>query len=135
MNPDLDAKLCADFPLLYSVGDEDTRCSLSYFGFETGDGWFRIIYELSAELEELIKQLRAAERNDYYAVQVKEKFGTLRFYMNMETEEMSRAIREAEGRSASACEVCGRQGSLRGGGWLKTLCNAHAAERLASRRT
>lgn len=135
MNPDLDAKLCADFPLLYSVRHEDTRCSLSHFGFETGDGWFRITYELSAELEEIIRRLPADERNDYYAVQVKEKFGTLRFYMNMETEEMSRAIREAEGRSASACEVCGRPGTLRGGGWLKTLCDAHAAERLASRRT
>lgn len=66
---------------------------------------------------------------------MKEKFGTLHFYMNMETEEMSRAIREAEGRSASACEVCGRPGTLRGGGWLKTLCGAHAAERLASRTT
>lgn len=135
MNPDLDAKLCADFPLLYSVGGEDTRCSLSHFGFETVDGWFRIIYELSAELEELIKRLRSDERNDYYAVQVKEKFGTLRFYMNMETEEMSRAIREAEGRSASACEVCGWPGTLRGGGWLKTLCDAYAAARLASRTT
>lgn len=48
MNPDLDAKLCADFPLIYSVNDEDTHCSLSHFGFETGDGWFRIIHELSA---------------------------------------------------------------------------------------
>jgi hypothetical protein len=135
MKPDLDAKLCADCLLLYSVRHEETRCSLSHFGFETDDGWFRIIHELSAELEELIRRLPAGERDEYYAVQVKEKFGTLRFYMNMETEEMSRAIREAEGRSASACEVCGRPGTLRGGGWLKTLCDAHAAERLASRRT
>jgi len=118
MNPDLDARLCADFPLLYSVRREETRCSLSHFGFETDDGWFQIIHELSAELEELIRRLPAAERDDYYVVQVKEKFGTLRFYMNMETEEMSRAIRETEGRSASACEVCGRPGTLRGGGWL-----------------
>jgi hypothetical protein len=134
MNPDLDAKLCAEFPLLYSVRYENTRCSLSHFGFETGDGWFRIIYELSAELEELIRRLPAGERDEYYAVQVKEKFGTLRFYMNTETEEMSRAIREAEGRSASTCEVCGQTGTLRGGGWLKTLCDSHEAERLASRR-
>lgn len=127
MNPDLDAKLCADFPLLYSARYENTRCVLSHFGFETGDGWFLIIYDLSAELEGIIKRLPADERDQYHAAQVKEKFGTLRFYMNMETEEMSRAIREAEARSATTCEVCGRPGKPRGRGWVKTLCEEHEA--------
>jgi hypothetical protein len=62
MNPDLDAKLCAEFPLLYSLRYENTRCPPGHFGFETGDGWFPIIYELSAELEELIRRLPARER-------------------------------------------------------------------------
>lgn len=127
MSPDLDAKLCADFPLLYCVRHEETRCSLSHFGFETEDGWFQIIHGLSARLEGIIKRLPAGERDDYYAVQVKEKFGGLRFYMNMETEEMSRVIQEAEVQSAVTCEVCGRPGRLRGRGWVKTLCEGHAA--------
>lgn len=38
MSPDLDAKLCADSPLLYSILHENTRRSLSYFGFEADDG-------------------------------------------------------------------------------------------------
>lgn len=126
MSPDLDAKLCADFPQLYSVRDGDTRGSVSHFGFETGDGWFRIIDALSARLEEIIEGLPAGERDEYYAVQVKEKFGGLRFYMNTETEEMSRAIEEAEGRSVVTCEMCGRPGRPTGCGWVKTLCEAHA---------
>lgn len=126
MSPDLDARLCADFPLLYSVRHEDTRGPVSHFGFETDDGWFRIIHELSAKLEEIIKAMPAGERDDYYAVQVKEKFGGLRFYMNMETEEMGRAIEEAEGRSIITCEVCGVPGRRTGRGWVKTLCETHA---------
>jgi hypothetical protein len=129
MSPDLDAKLCADFPLLYSVRYASTRDTLSHVGIETGDGWFDIIYELSAKLENLIEKLPPEERNSYYAVQVKEKFGLLNFYMSKETEEMRSSIGEAEGKSASTCEECGQPGKLRGGRWLKTLCEAHAANR------
>jgi hypothetical protein len=127
MSPDLDAKLCADFPLLYSVRYASTRHTLSHVGFETGDGWFNIIYELSAKLENLIETLPPEERNTYYAVQVKEKFGLLNFYMSRATEEMRSLIGEAEGKSVSTCEECGQPGKLRGGRWLKTLCEAHAA--------
>jgi hypothetical protein len=129
MSPDLDAKLCADFPLLYSVRYADTRHTLSHVGFETGDGWFGIIYGLSAELERIIEKLPMEERNNYYAVQVKEKFGLLNFYMSKATEEMRSSIGEAEGKSASPCEECGQPGKLRGGRWLKILCDAHAADR------
>lgn len=127
MSPDLDAKLCAEFSLLYPARHENTSSSPSHFGFETDDGWFRIIYELSAKLETLIKRLPAKARDGYYAAQVKEKFGGLRFYMNAETEEMSRVIREAEARSTVICEMCGLPGRLRSRGWLKTLCEEHTA--------
>jgi hypothetical protein len=126
MSPDLDAKLCADFPQLYSVPHGETSGALSHFGFETDDGWFQIIHDLSARLEVIIGGLSAGERDEYYANQVKEKFGGLRFYMNMETEEMRRAIEEAEGRSVVTCEVCGRPGKPTGRGWVKTLCETHA---------
>ncbi len=102
---------------------------MSHVGFETGDGWFRIIYDLSAELESLIEKLPPEERNNYFTVQVKEKFGLLNFYMSKITEEMRSLICEAEGKSASTCEECGRQGKLRGGRWLKTLCDVHATDR------
>jgi hypothetical protein len=58
---------------------------------------------------------------------VKEKFGSLGFYMNRETEEMSRVVHEAEAQSTTIFEACGRRGKLRGRGWVKTLCEEHAA--------
>jgi hypothetical protein len=128
MSPDLDAKLCTDFSLLYSVRYADTRDTLSHVGFETGGSWFDIIYEVSAKLESLIKKLSPEERNNYYAAQVKEKFGILNFYMSKATEEMRSSIGEAEGKSASTCEECGHLGRLRGGRWRGTLCDAHATK-------
>lgn len=62
------------------------------------------------------------------AMQVKEKYGTLCFYMTSSTDEMEDAISEAEAKSAVTCEDCGQPGVLRGGGWLRTLCDSCATE-------
>ena len=54
--------------------------------FECEDGWFELIKELSAELLKIIDETDCSCR----ASQVKEKYGTLRFYMDTETDEMSK---------------------------------------------
>lgn len=59
------------------------------------------------------------------ASQVKEKFGTLRFYMTSQTLEMDTIIKEAERASSVTCEQCGKKGKLRGHGWLYTACARH----------
>lgn len=56
------------------------------------------------------------------ALQVKEKFGTLRFYMTHQTEEMDAIITEAERKSSVTCEECGKPGKVIGGGWLYCRC-------------
>jgi hypothetical protein len=57
------------------------------------------------------------------ASQIKEKYGTLRFYMTSATNEMYAITDEAERRSAKTCEKCGQPGKLRGQGWLYTRCS------------
>lgn len=48
-----------------------------------------------------IKSVRDSNNDNVpFSIQVKEKFGTLRFYMSSETEAMSKAVLEAERRSA-----------------------------------
>jgi tRNA G26 N,N-dimethylase Trm1 len=59
------------------------------------------------------------------ASQVKQKYGTLRFYMTHESEEMSKLINLAEQESETTCEVCGNSGKVREGGWIRTLCDHH----------
>jgi len=62
---------------------------------------------------------------EYHATasQVKEKFGTLRFYGNNFTDEMDKLVDAAERKSAKTCEYCGKPGKQRNGGWVRTLCN------------
>lgn len=66
------------------------------------------------------------------AVQVKEKFGTLRFYVDGGDNYTDGMIRIAEGMSGVTCEACGNPGRRTEGGWVSTLCETHAEERNAT---
>jgi len=120
MSPELDNKLCKEFPLLYADRRASMQETCMCWGFDVGDGWYKLIYELSSKLEPLLRQL-----NDplIKASQVKEKFATLRFYMTTQTDEMDDLINEAEDKSAVTCETCGEKGSLRNKGWYSTRCD------------
>jgi hypothetical protein len=61
--------------------------------------------------------------------QVKEKFGTLRFYYSGGDEYIEGLVSMAESMSAVTCEECGKPGRTNNNGWLRTLCEEHAKER------
>jgi hypothetical protein len=79
------------------------------------------IKEIEARLEQAIADLPTI-------VQVKEKFGTLRFYVYGGTPEMNNYIEFAEGMSRITCEVCGNPGKSRNTGWVMVLCDLHHRE-------
>jgi hypothetical protein len=63
------------------------------------------------------------------AVQVKEKFGGLRFYTQGGDDVIFGMIRVAESMAIRTCEECGNPGHTRvDGGWHRTLCDTHAEE-------
>jgi len=61
------------------------------------------------------------------AVQVKEKFGGLRFYVQAATDKHYSYISFAESMSYRTCEECGNPGKTYTDGWHMTLCDIHAA--------
>jgi hypothetical protein len=61
------------------------------------------------------------------AVQVKEKFGGLRFYVQAATDKHYQFISFAEVMSYRTCEDCGAPGKTYTDGWHTTLCDIHAA--------
>jgi len=61
-------------------------------------------------------------------VQVKEKFGTLRFYIQAGTDEHYNYISFAESMSGRTCEQCGNPGKRLGRGWIYTACEVHAED-------
>ncbi len=122
MTEDNEKKLLKDFPDLFitkAIGIP------TFGGFECGDGWYELIHELSQKIDYEKMQQFGEESREVYATQVKEKYGTLRFYMNTETPEMSDLIYEYEAKSALTCELCGKPGKTRTMNWIQTLCDEH----------
>ncbi len=115
MTPEKEDQLCKDFPILYKDRFEDPKNSLMIFGVECEDGWYDLIYKLSSDLTALNENI--------VATQVKQKYGTLRFYITSGSDAAYDLIDKAEQLSATVCEKCGSPcGQLIPGGWIYTLC-------------
>jgi len=97
--------------------------------FECDDGWFDILANLTKEIEaEIAKEPNLASLK---VVQVKEKFGGLRYYVSVENSAISAAIERAEKESANTCETCGAPGQNRSiHRWMRTECDEHYAKRV-----
>ena len=65
--------------------------------------------------------------------QVKEKFGTLRFYYTGGNTYIDGLVSMAESMSGVTCEECGNPGEQRGGGWIHTYCNPCEEKRKIAR--
>jgi hypothetical protein len=62
------------------------------------------------------------------AMQVKEKFGGLRFYYSGGDSYIDGVTAMAESMSYVTCEECGKPGTQTSGGWIQTLCDEHKSK-------
>lgn len=179
MNEELEQKLFKKYPSIFRDTNKSPQESCMAFGLETGDGWYNLIDTLCEALtftfttsievsEEDGKSLGITpskwkgEKDRYFfnvkppnviASQVKEKFGTLRFYYRLEYDETNIKLSEkyadlkeinkryadymdgifhfAEIASGHTCEQTGEKGQLHvRNGWLKVLSESKAKELL-----
>lgn len=174
MSPELENKLIAKYPKIFRDTSKSPQESCMSFGLEVGDGWYNLIdtlcealtYTFTSSIEVTEEDgkrlgiepwsLRSEPNRLYYyfaihppqvvADQVKEKFGTLRFYYHLEYDEKNTELVKtnkypdlveankryrdyidgivhfAETASARICEASGDVGKLHvRGGWVKVL--------------
>lgn len=175
MKPELDKQLCEKYPKIFKNRNASQIESCMYWGIDVSDGWYDIIdalcqaatytYTTAIMVDEADgKRLNIAPYSytnittyhfeikppQLVADQVKEKFGTLRFYYHTELEEKMSYLKEtgkypeldkileryynyfdgivhfAETLSERTCEVTGLKGEMHvtgggGNGWYKTL--------------
>ena len=106
----------------------------SYGGFCVGEGWWPILATLCANIQSHTDWWNKNRENrpvveQVVVAQIKEKFGGLRFYYDGGDDQISGMVRMAEAWASQHCETCGAPGKSREGGWIKTLCDHHEAER------
>jgi len=96
------------------------------FGFECGDGWFTLLDQLMHSIEWHLDPSHTwprKERLPFQIVQVKEKFGGLRFYFHGGDDYIHGMVSFAEALSYKICEHCGSTNNVtQTEGWIITLC-------------
>lgn len=107
LEPSLEKVFRAAYPELFPEAGH------GYCGFSCGWGWAPILLNLCEELRK--------QEIEGKILQVKEKFGGLRFYFTNERAES--LIRSAENLSLTTCEFCGAEGHTQDRRWIKTLCD------------
>ena len=149
MKEELEKQLVDKYPLIFNH-----RCEIS-----CGDGWYTLIDTLCHTIQGHINSVErqhkwALEKNvklqdaiaangqgdttpydvpelveQVIAQQIKEKFGTLRFYISGGDRYIYGAIQMADSMSEHICEECGNPGKRRNGSWIRTLCDDHHVAR------
>lgn len=124
MRRDLSIQLYERYPCVVGQRDLPLSDSLMSFGIECGDGWFGI---LDALCEVLTVHAAEGGTRVVEAVQIKEKFGDLRFYTHGHDAFEDGAIDLAGLFSNRVCEDTGNPGRpCQRGSWLRTLSPAEA---------
>jgi hypothetical protein len=99
-------------------------------------GWHPLIFSLLENIDNLIGPKRAIAVD-----QIKEKFGSLRFYWRSDlpasdVDAIQKLIADAEHASTITCEICGKPGIIEAwnGGFYQANCVEHARVSFQSRR-
>lgn len=144
MNKELEDKLAEDFSFMRQTESLNRQLDKGHigdlygaFGCECDNGWFDLIYSLCTEITGVYK--KHGIPIDITVEQVKEKYGSLRFYYsvqkpNHETvfsdkekeahNDVRKLVNQWEKKSETVCEKCGNQGILRSDlSWIQTLCD------------
>lgn len=152
MRQELQQQLFEKYPKIFAQKDLPMSQTAMCWGIACGDGWYNIIdvlclkiqqkidrpHETIQYIDENIDSEENSNRQEFFenwrateeksiieqveAVQVKEKYGSLRFYVNVSGGTISNWISFAETMSSVTCETCGKPGTQNTSGWIKTLC-------------
>ena len=127
MKQEHDEYLCKVYPKMMVNRNAPMTETCMCWGFECGDGWFPILNQLMGNIQHHIDWKNRTEEVVPQVVlqQVKEKFGTLRFYYSGGDEYIAGLVSMAESMSGIMCETCGNPGTRTSGGWIKTACKEH----------
>lgn len=120
----------------------------SAFGCECADGWYGLLDEMCAKIQAVYDE--NGSEPDIIIDQIKEKYGTLRFYYhfgdvnqgihaidfiggpsarfkpgkgNELRERIAEIVSWGEKRSGEICEECGKPGKIRDLAYIQTLCD------------
>ena len=120
MDKKLEEKLFKKYPKLFRQKDLSMQETCMCWGITTGKGWYWLIDNLCNCIQNYIDDNNKPQAE---AIQVKEKFGGLRFYLDGADDYIHGMVCLAEDMSYKTCEMCGStKDIMHTVGWVSTLC-------------
>lgn len=109
LNQNLTEQLYLEFPSLYRGRHKTMYESGMCWGFQCGDGWFQILYDLSQKLSDYLIQHPAV---DFEVTRVKSKLGFLHVGLSFHNADLRKLIDFACQQAQITCELTGKPGKL-----------------------
>jgi len=132
MKLELERTLFEKYPKIFKQKDLAVTETAMCWGINTGDGWYWLIDQLCRQLQWDIDKNGAPQLE---ATQVKQKYGSLRFYTDAVTDQQDGAIELAGAMSYTICEECGSTKDVtQTTGYIISLCSKCKKEYLNERK-
>ncbi|MGI9358823.1 MAG: hypothetical protein ACR2ON_05425 [Paracoccaceae bacterium] len=128
MKKELQEKLFSEYPEIFAQKDLDKTQTAMCWGIACGDGWYTLLDTLCANIQDRITNVNRNKSEEdklvCQAVQVKEKFGGLCFYIYGGDDYIDGLVSLAESMSYRTCSECGdpSEENKTNRGWIYTMC-------------
>ena len=117
-------KICMEYPFLIPrdiEGNRDEEFDYGYLGLEIPDGWINLFFQLCSDIKPILE--REGVMDDFYFLQVKEKYNKLTCYSNgaasLEVEEI---LQKYGYLSRFVCTKCGAPATYETIGYISSFC-------------
>jgi hypothetical protein len=126
-----DAKRYNNALSLYQKKRDDSEL-IKWYNYGNGEPNEACLKRVRDAVFNPVRKIAPKKIHQVVATQVKEKFGTLRFYYEGGDETIHGMVSMAESMSSVMCETCGAPGELRGLIWRYTSCEEHSRDAIVN---
>ena len=118
-------EIVAKYPFLRARnidGTIDTSSRFPMMDLELPNGWYKLFFQMCDDLKPVLEKEDIL--NDFYFIQVKEKFNELRCYSgHWVTYEIQAILRKYEYLSRFICHYCGRPATVETKNYIASFCD------------
>jgi len=127
MKKELDDLLVSKYPKIFKNRNASMLETAMCWGFDCRNGWFWLLDNLCKCIQSYLDNNPHLKVGQVVATQVKEKYGSLRFYYEGGNETIHGMVWLAEHQSYNICEECGATEDIGNtAGWISIRCKTCA---------
>lgn len=102
-------------------GKPDVDADFPMIGLEIPNGWYKLFFQMCDDLMPVLEETGLL--NDFYFLQVKEKFNDLICYTATSNEKIDSIIEKYENMAQYVCSVCGRPADVETADYILSFCS------------